>query len=257
MGFLAFNCKEVSLSQRVGVKTLTKLLRTGFFVSRSGYVTQWSYYLLPDPSSDSPEVVSLSSQTDLNIVGADSTIDDKDINLKRIKSRSLPHVSFPNRNHTHPSAIHTLHPTTPTTPSSIIPLRRVQSPSSVPATKISPYSNSGNPRRYSSEFSPNLSPGNSPLMAIKTFFRNSGSHIRSTLTPVSSPRGSPRSSPLLGRRRFKNQNKEEERENEFVHWWMGDVTPGEATHWTQVMEREGKWVYYWHSIRYKLKSVLY
>ncbi len=221
-------------------------------MSRSGYVTQWSYYLLPDPSSDSPEVVSFSSQTDLNIVGADSTIDVKDCNLKRRKSRSLPHVT--DHNHTHPSAIHTLHPTTP---SSIIPLRRVQSPSSVSAT-ISPYSNFRNLRRCSSDISLNSSAGKSALTAIKTFFRNSGSHIRSTLTtPVSSPRGSPRSSPLLGRRRFKDQNKEEERENEFVHWWMGDVTPGEATHWTQVIEREGKWVYYWHSIRYKLKSVLY
>ena len=45
-----------------------------------------------------------------------------------------------------------------------------------------------------------------------------------------------------------------ERNSEFVHCWMEEVTPGESRHWRQVLEREGEWLYFWHSIRYKLKA---
>lgn len=103
--------------------------------------------------------------------------------------------------------------------------------------------------------SPNTSPKNSPINAAKNFFRLSGSHLKHTLSPHSSPRGSPRNSPLLGRRKlFGNHSTDEDRDSEFVHWWMEDVAPGEVNHWSQVLKKEGEWIYFWHSIRYMLKS---
>lgn len=79
-----------------------------------------------------------------------------------------------------------------------------------------------------------------------------------SLSPHSSPRGSPRNSPLLGRKKLGwsgGVSASEERESKYVWWWMGDATPGEVNHWSQVLEKEGEWVYFWHSIRYKLKAV--
>jgi hypothetical protein len=90
--------------------------------------------------------------------------------------------------------------------------------------------------------SPTTSPRNSPISLAKSFFRLSGSHLRNSLSPLSSPR--------LSRKKFLD----EDRDSEFVHWWMEDVREGETNHWRQVLEKEGEWIYFWHSIRYKLKT---
>lgn len=96
-----------------------------------------------------------------------------------------------------------------------------------------------------SDHSPTSSPRNSPISLAKSFFRLSGSHLKHSLSPHSSPR--------LGRKKSPSQS-EEDRESKFVHWWMGDVTEGESGHWRQVLEKKGEWIYFWHSIRYKLKA---
>ena len=178
------------------------------------------------------------SKSDLSCVEISSPL-----SSRRYMCKSLPHV---------PSSIYTDSPTL-----SPVPVRK--------ATLNSPGSLSPNHFRNSQDLSDNshgLHPNKgSPIAAAKNLFRLSGTHLKNTLTalsPHSSPRGSPRNSPLLGRRRFKvfgSHGSEEERENEFVHWWMEDVTSGEADHWNQMLEKEGSWIYYWHSIRYKLKAV--
>lgn len=96
-----------------------------------------------------------------------------------------------------------------------------------------------------SDHSPVGSPRNSPISLAKSFFRLSGSHLKHSLSPHSSPR--------LSRKKHLSQS-EEDKESEFVHWWMEDVMSGESNHWRQVLEKEGEWIYFWHCIRYKLKA---
>ena len=96
-----------------------------------------------------------------------------------------------------------------------------------------------------SDHSPSGSPRNSPISLAKSFFRLSGSHLKHSLSPHSSPR--------LSRKKYPSQS-EEDKESEFVHWWMEDVTSGESNHWRQVLEKEREWIYFWHCIRYKLKA---
>ena len=98
--------------------------------------------------------------------------------------------------------------------------------------------------------SPSPSPKGSPITMAKNLFRHSGSHLRE-LSP------SPHSSPLFGRKKFRGSPKSLSRngsmESEFLYWWM-DSTGDEVNHWQQMLEREGEWVYFWHTLRPKLKA---
>ncbi len=128
-------------------------------------------------------------------------------------------------------------------------LKRTASPGVTSPNNVSPFLRLSRPdvNDHSPASSPKI---NSPLSLAKSFFRLSGSHFKQGggLSPVSSPRNSPR----LGRK--KASCSEEDRNSEFLHWWMEDVTPGETGHWRQVLQNEGEWVYFWHCIRYKLKA---
>lgn len=132
---------------------------------------------------------------------------------------------------------------------------------SSPATTSPPAIRSQNPlscgssrflRPRSFELTGGTSPKNSPINFAKSLFRFSGSHLKNSLSPHTSPRSSPRQSPLFGRKKF---TEDYNRDSEFVHWWMDDATPSEVGHWSQVLEKEGEWVYFWHTIRYKLKAI--
>lgn len=114
-------------------------------------------------------------------------------------------------------------------------------------------------RRRLSPRSAGNSPKGSPIAAAKNLFRLSGSHLLPTSSSPRSPRGgggSPRNSPLFGRKKSPAPpgHSLDDRESKYIHWWMGDVSAGEVRHWSQVLEKEGQWIYFWHSIRYKLKS---
>ena len=90
----------------------------------------------------------------------------------------------------------------------------------------------------------------SPILAAKNLFRLSGSHLLGNISPLSSPRGSP----ILGRKKMrKNLSRNSSVETDYLYWWMEDATSSEVKHWQQVIDNEGKWVYFWHLIQPKLK----
>lgn len=101
-------------------------------------------------------------------------------------------------------------------------------------------------RRRDRSQSPTSSPKGSPIAMAKNLFRLSGSHLRD-LSP------SPQSSPILGRRKLKAGSRGSSFESEFLYPWM-DSTGDEVTHWQQVMDCDGQWVYFWHALRPKLKA---
>ena len=95
-----------------------------------------------------------------------------------------------------------------------------------------------------------FSPKSSPILAAKNLFRLSGSHLLGSISPLSSPR----SSPILGRKKMKkNLSRNSSIETDYLFWWMEDATSGEVKHWQQVIDNEGKWVYFWHLIQPKMK----
>ena len=87
----------------------------------------------------------------------------------------------------------------------------------------------------------------SPIAMAKNLFRLSGSHLRD-LTP------SPQSSPILWRRKLKAGSRGSSFESEFLYPWMSDSSGDEVTHWQEVTECDGQWVYFWHALRPKLKA---
>ena len=91
----------------------------------------------------------------------------------------------------------------------------------------------------------------SPIAMAKHLFNLSG--MKNSLSPYNSPRSSPRNSPLLGRKRIWGQRTHEDRESDYLYWWMEDVREGERRHWKQVLDNEGEWFYFWHSIHYRLQ----
>lgn len=95
-----------------------------------------------------------------------------------------------------------------------------------------------------------FSPKSSPILAAKNLFRLSGSHLLGSISPLSSPRGSP----ILGRKKMrKNLSRNSSIETDYVFWWMEDASSGEVKHWQQMLDSEGKWVYFWHLIQPKMK----
>ena len=83
----------------------------------------------------------------------------------------------------------------------------------------------------------------SPMSIAKSIFRLSGSHLReNSLT-------SPAPSPILGRRKFKGRRDD----SEFIYSWMEQATRTDISHWQQMLDMEGEWVYCWHALRPKLK----
>ncbi len=94
----------------------------------------------------------------------------------------------------------------------------------------------------------------SPIALAKNFFHLKPRSSSPRGSPrSSSPRGSPRNSPRFGRRKMASQSTDEDRGSEFVHWWMEEVSAGERAHWSKVLEKEGEWAYFWHSVHYKLR----
>ena len=94
----------------------------------------------------------------------------------------------------------------------------------------------------------------SPIAIAKHLFNLS--NLKNSLSPFGSPKSSPKYSPLLCRRRFRggrHQGNHEERESDYLYWWMEEVREGERRHWKQVLDNEGKWSYCWHSIHYRLQ----
>lgn len=95
----------------------------------------------------------------------------------------------------------------------------------------------------------------SPIALARHLFNLT--NLKSSLSPYSSPRNSPRSSPHFGRKKYRglhsSHNNQDEKESDYVHWWMEDVREGESRHWKQVLDNEGEWSYCWHSIHYRLQ----
>lgn len=86
----------------------------------------------------------------------------------------------------------------------------------------------------------------SPLMKVKHMFRLSGSHLKD----ISSPNWSPT---LSRKKRWGSANAlNRHADSEFLYWWM-DSTGGEVEHWRLMLEKEGEWVYFWHSLRARMK----
>ena len=139
------------------------------------------------------------------------------------------------------------------------------SPSSSPSSKTNLFSQFQAHYRVASnpnvtQYGDDLSSGgnhrhSSPITLAKHLFNMTT--LKNSLSPsYGSPKNSPRSSPLLGRKRFRghrNQSGHEDRESHLMYWWMEDVREGESRHWKQVLDREGEWSYYWHSIHYRLQ----
>ena len=95
-----------------------------------------------------------------------------------------------------------------------------------------------------------FSPKSSPILAAKNLFRLSGSHLLGSISPLSSPRGSP----ILGRKKMrKHLSRNSSIETDYMFWWMEDASCGEVKHWQQMLDSEGKWVYFWHLIQPKMK----
>ena len=90
----------------------------------------------------------------------------------------------------------------------------------------------------------NLSPTGSPLLRRVPLF---------TPRTRDSPTGSPFGSPKFGR---KNQKVSELSltlpmngpSDELMYWWM-DSTRNEISHWKEVLDNPGQWIYCWHIIR--------
>ena len=87
----------------------------------------------------------------------------------------------------------------------------------------------------------------SPKSIAKAIFRLSGSHLHSN------SHSSPISSPVLVRKKVKGQQTSED--SEFVFSWMGQAGRAEVSHWRQMLDQEGDWVYCWHTLRPNLKPV--
>jgi hypothetical protein len=127
-----------------------------------------------------------------------------------------------------------------------------QSPVALPAFQrsLTPTPRSSSPSHVLSPPAFRRSRSPSPISIAKSIFRLSGSHLRDNSNATC-----PINSPNLGRKKFKVHQQRGSEDSEFVFSWMSGAGRAEVSHWQQMLDLEGEWVYCWHALRPNLKPV--